>query len=120
MLNLSILVIDDDEIVHILTSSIIESINAKYTGSKCLNDARSALSQIADLKLILCDMNLPDGDGLSFMMESKKAHPNATFILMSAEQIPDDKKKLYPILPDLFLPKPFTANQLIEAIQSSR
>lgn len=112
-----ILVIDDDEVVHILTSNIIESINMKYSGAKCLNDARQALPNSSDLKLILCDMNLPDGDGLSFMMESKKSHPSITFILMSAEQIPDDKKKLYPILPDIFLSKPFTTNELIEAIQ---
>jgi DNA-binding NarL/FixJ family response regulator len=114
----SVVLIDDDSVVHIIATSILGTISINASSSTNLTDGLNLLNSLKQAPLaIFCDLNLPDGIGLSIIMPAKKLFPSTPFLIMSSEQIPEEILKDYTLLPDLFLPKPFTPNDLIEAIE---
>lgn len=115
-----ILVIDDDPVVLHLFNIFLNSIG-KYD----IIQANSIEEALEDFKkdkfdLIFCDMHLPDGDGLSFLMKSKKISNSTPIVIVSADRISDEIQKRCPLIPDYFLQKPFNTlniEQLIKEVE---
>ena len=81
-------------------------------------DAYQALAladQRLGISLLLTDINMPAMSGLELAERMTDRHPDVAMIVMSGRQFLDDSD-----LPDAghFLPKPFTARQLIDAIET--
>jgi two-component system, NtrC family, response regulator len=79
----NILIIDDEEKLRNLLSRIIklEGFSVKEAGD--LKTAKKMLEK--DLpEVILCDVKLPDGNGVDFILEIKKKHPSTEVILLTA------------------------------------
>ncbi len=84
-----ILIIDDEEKLRSLLARII-----KLEGLIVLEagDLRSALKtlQKEDADVVLCDVKLPDGNGVEFVKEFKSKYPSTEIILLTAYgNIPD-------------------------------
>ena len=84
-----VLIIDDEEKLRGLLSRIIklEGFDVKETGS-----ISAALKQLQKepADIILCDVKLPDGNGVDFVKEAKAKYPLAEIILLTAYgNIPD-------------------------------
>jgi two-component system, NtrC family, response regulator len=84
-----ILIIDDEEKLRSLLARII-----KLEGFAVLEagDLRSALKQLQkeDIDVVLCDVKLPDGNGVDFVHEMKSKFPLLEIILLTAYgNIPD-------------------------------
>jgi two-component system NtrC family response regulator len=85
----TILIIDDEEQLRKLLARIIslEGFTVKQTGT--LKSASDMLSRHT-VDIVLCDVKLPDGNGVNFVKEIKEKHPLAEVILLTAYgNIPD-------------------------------
>lgn len=78
-----ILVIDDEEPIRKLLARIIELEGYKVMTASCCSDALQQLRK-QQFDVILCDVFLPDGNGVDFILEIKKYSGDAAIILLTA------------------------------------
>ena len=78
-----ILVIDDEEPIRKLLARIIELEGYKVSTASCCSDALQQLRK-QQYDVILCDVFLPDGNGVDFIFEIKKYSSDAAIILLTA------------------------------------
>lgn len=86
---IQLLVIDDEAPIRMLLSRMIELEGYKVSQAA---DCRSALQLLRKqpFDIILCDVFLPDGNGVDFVSDIKKIVPNSEVILLTAHgNIPD-------------------------------
>lgn len=86
---IQLLVIDDEAPIRLLLSRMIELEGYKVSQAV---DCQSALQILRkqSFDVILCDVFLPDGNGVDFVCDIKKITPNAEVILLTAHgNIPD-------------------------------
>ena len=85
----TILLIDDEEGLRKLLARIIGLEGFKVEEAGTLKAAVDVLKRI-DIDVILCDVKLPDGNGVDFVKEAKSKHPLVEIILLTAYgNIPD-------------------------------
>jgi DNA-binding NtrC family response regulator len=78
-----VLIIDDEESLRKLTARIIRLEGYTVEEAGTLNAARSYLN-LHSPDLILCDVKLPDGNGVEFVKEIKNRFPSIEVILLTA------------------------------------
>lgn len=86
---IQILVIDDEDPIRNLLARMIELEGYKvWKASDCQSALKLLKAQPFDM--VLCDVFLPDGNGVDFIREIKKHRPEAEVILLTAHgNIPD-------------------------------
>lgn len=85
----TILIIDDEQTIRMLLSRILELEGYEVFQAK---DRASGLEMLKkhEVQVILCDVFLPDGNGVIMVPELKKIAPQANIILLTAHgNIPD-------------------------------
>ncbi|WP_343618879.1 sigma-54 dependent transcriptional regulator [Flavobacterium sp.] len=84
-----ILIIDDEEKLRSLLVRIIKSEGFEVFEAKDLKSGFKKLEQ-TDIDVVLCDVKLPDGNGVDFVQNIKSSFPLAEVILLTAfGNIPD-------------------------------
>lgn len=84
-----ILVVDDEEKLRKLLSRIIELEGVEVHQAENLKVAAKKLAQLP-IDVVLCDVKLPDGNGVAFVEQVKVTHPTVEIILLTAYgNIPD-------------------------------
>lgn len=84
-----ILVVDDEEKLRKLLSRIIELEGFEVHQAPDLKSATKKLAQVP-IDVVLCDVKLPDGNGVAFVEHIKLVHPTVEVILLTAYgNIPD-------------------------------
>lgn len=84
-----ILIIDDEEKLRTLMARIISLEGFEVTQAA---DCKSGLKKLAqnDTDVVLCDVKLPDGNGVDLVAKIKESHPAVEVILLTAYgNIPD-------------------------------
>lgn len=78
-----ILIIDDEDPIRNLLARMVEL--EGYHASKAA-DCRSALKMLETqhFEVVLCDVFLPDGNGVDFIFDIHKIQPDAAVILLTA------------------------------------
>ncbi|MHC1769131.1 MAG: sigma-54-dependent transcriptional regulator [Verrucomicrobiia bacterium] len=79
---LSILIVEDDPLLHRQIAATLEKLGADVTGAKDLGAARR-LAKDLDFEFVLLDLNLPDGFGMDLLREGAFSH-NAGVVIMTA------------------------------------
>ena len=79
----TVLVIDDEENMRHMLKTMLEKTNYSV---QCAGDGIEALQCMAEtgFDYILCDIKMPRMDGMAFLEEAVKKHPEKTYIMMSA------------------------------------
>ena len=78
-----ILVIDDEEPIRKLLARIIELEGYKVSTASCCSEALQQLRK-QQYDVILCDVFLPDGNGIDFIFDIKKYSNDSAIILLTA------------------------------------
>ena len=105
-----------------LRDSVVDIV--RYYSFDCLavGSGEEALAQVGDYRpdLILCDVMLPGIDGYGILLELQQQPELATipFIFLTAKSTYADIRKGMDLGADDYLTKPFTAEQLMEAIRN--
>jgi DNA-binding NarL/FixJ family response regulator len=113
------LVVDDHELIREAMRAALKQLDAEATVLEAA-DSRQAMPLIeenADLDLILLDLNLPDRDGFSVLVELRKSHPSVSVVVMSAQQDHDSVVKALNLGALGFIPKSATRKVILGALQ---
>jgi DNA-binding NtrC family response regulator len=119
---MNILVVEDDADLCVEIVEYLERRNHRVSGCTTVATARQALAEMAGraaLDGVICDVGLPDGDGLRLYIESVAQTPNCRWILMSGAH---DMERLRRVLKDLntrpvVLEKPLPLKLLCDALE---
>ncbi len=114
----TILIIDDDrDICEILEDYLKKQGYEVYIAFN-LNDARIMMKTI-NFDIVLCDVVLPDGNGIDFLREFSRKCMNLNIIMTSGNPDPHDTIKGLENFDFDFLAKPYNLANLNSAIKKS-
>jgi CheY-like chemotaxis protein len=122
----TILLVEDEELNRTLVKAVLsrsrnETVrDATILDASSLGAARERLNG-ADVDLILLDMNLPDGNGLTLARElANGGMPNGrtkpVVVAVTASVLPQDRAAALEAGCDGFLDKPYAAAELIAVV----
>lgn len=114
---MKILIVEDQQrLGHFLKQGLSEcAYTASWVGT-CA-EARDALAE-TNYDVIILDLSLPDGDGLSLLAEWRRAGFNEAVLILSARDTVEDRIKGLDIGADDYLPKPFSFDELLAHVRS--
>jgi two-component system, OmpR family, response regulator len=114
---LKALIVDDEIDVCFLLSSILRNKNLQTNYVNSIGEARSALLKDHP-SIVFLDNHLPDGFGINFIEEIKRLYPAIKIVMITAYDTTGDKEKAFQVGADHFIGKPFTRDNIFQAIES--
>ncbi|MDB5275516.1 MAG: response regulator [Ferruginibacter sp.] len=111
------LIIDDEIDICYLLSGILKQKGCLTNYVNNLADAVVALRNVAPAVVFL-DNHLPDGFGADFAAAIKKDYPGTKIIMITAYDTIEDRQQAIRNGVDLFIPKPFSKDAILNALAS--
>jgi FixJ family two-component response regulator len=112
-----VLVVDDEPMLIELVGDIIGS-GVEVIPAKNLGEARRIMAKQA-IELLVADVNLPDGNGMSLLAALRQQQPTASAIVITGAPSVDGAISAMRQGALDFVPKPFSAEQLNERVQNA-
>lgn len=112
----TVMVVDDDHLITRLVVGIMKTIGITQVYS--MNDPHQALDLVAEglggIDLIVCDLMMPEVDGLAVLKEARAIKPDIPFLMLTADGTSDSVKHAVELGVTAYMVKPFT----VEGLQS--
>src|SRR5215469_11014410 len=112
---LRVLVIEDDPPVRDACLDVARGMGFTATFADSLRSARAILPHPVDI--VLLDVRLPGGNGLSLLDEIRTRHPSAIVIIMTAYATVDSAVEALRTGAGDYLAKPFTLEELTSTLE---
>jgi DNA-binding NtrC family response regulator len=112
-----ILIIEDDEQVRVLAESVLRDAGYEVLAATAQEGAQALLNSDQSIDLVFVDVNL-GGDleaGLRIAQSARERRASLPVVYTTGQGVDDGKRALFAD-PYLFLPKPYTSEQLINSI----
>ena len=107
-----ILVVDDDKNTRRLFRAVLE--NAGYTVSAASDGAEALeLMDSEHIDLVVLDIMMPHMDGYEFTKALREVENNLPILMVSAKQLPEDKKKGFLVGTDDYMTKPIDEEEML-------
>lgn len=113
----TVLVVDDDADIRDLIVGQLRQENYRLLAAANLADLRQTLRD-EDVDLIVLDLNLPDGDGLSLCRELRADGSDVQIIMVTARGSAIDRVLGLELGADDYLTKPFEPRELLVRIRN--
>ena len=112
-----ILVVDDDKHTRQLFRAILE--NEHYTVSTAADGEKAlALMDSEHIDLVVLDIMMPRMDGYEFTKALREVENNLPILMVSAKQLPEDKKKGFFVGTDDYMTKPIDEEEMLLRIKA--
>ena len=112
-----ILVVDDDKNTRRLFRAVLE--NAGYTVSAASDGAEALdLMDSEHIDLVVLDIMMPHMDGYEFTKSLREVENNLPILMVSAKQLPEDKKKGFLVGTDDYMTKPIDEEEMLLRIKA--
>ena len=105
------LFIDDDKSLQLLASVMLNSKLFKVLGAENTKEADKILAE-NNIELIICDVMMPDEDGISYCLRLKRAGNRIPFLILSAVGDPRAIERGMQAGANQYLIKPFDVVEL--------
>jgi FixJ family two-component response regulator len=114
-----ILVVDDEQALLELVDDVVgRSLPCSIIGVRSITDAKKILAT-QPIELMVTDVNLPDGNGTSLLSALRQQQPEASAIVITGEATVDGVVTALRQGALDFLPKPFSAEHLIDRVSKA-
>lgn len=114
-----VLVVDDEPGLLELVNDVVGSqLNCKMISASNVAEARKILAS-EKIELLVADINLPDGKGTALLPALQKLHPNAGAIVITGQPSVDGAITALRDGAYDFLPKPFSADHLLDRVRGA-
>jgi CheY-like chemotaxis protein len=111
-----ILVVDDEAEIREITKTTLENYNYKVlTACDGIEALASYAQNLEEIKVVFVDIMMPEMDGLTTIRALLKMNPCVK--IMAVSGLTDNKKLIQSLGVETFLSKPYTVNQLLQALQ---
>ena len=112
-----ILVVDDDKNTRLLFKAILEDEN--YTVFTAFNGVEAMdIMDKNHIDLVVLDIMMPGMDGYEFTKSLREADNNLPILMVSAKQLPQDKKKGFLVGTDDYMAKPIDEEEMVLRIKA--
>ena len=111
----NILIVEDNRSLLCLLISEMKRNGYNAFGVMCSEDVNDSLPE-QKIHIAILDINLPEEDGLSLARRLRHTQPGIGIIIISARASPSDRIEGYHSGADLYLPKPFSTDELLAAV----
>jgi len=112
-----ILVVDDDKHTRQLLRAILE--NEHYTVSTAADGEKAlALMDSEHIDLVVLDIMMPHMDGYEFTKSLREVENNLPILMVSAKQLPEEKKKGFLVGTDDYMTKPIDEEEMLLRIKA--
>jgi len=113
----SVLVVDDNDIVRSYFAAILKQFNIENV---IVDNAKDAIDQCSHHKfdLVLMDIHMPEMDGMEAVKQIRKRHGEAApvIVALTADVVSDNREKIMQSGFDDFLAKPLSRRELIQTL----
>lgn len=112
-----ILVVDDDKSTRRLLRAVLEAEN--YTVTTAVNGAEAL--EVMDkehVDLVVLDVMMPEMDGYEFTEKLRSVDDNLPVLMISARQLPADKRKGFLVGTDDYMTKPIDEEEMLLRIKA--
>ena len=113
----NILVVDDDEYIRELTSTLLRNEGYRIVEA---SDGREALKKLGEEPIDLCvlDVMMPNMDGFEFCGAARKYYGNLPILMLTAKGEISQKIKGFDLGCDDYLTKPFEGAELVVRVRA--
>ena len=113
----SILVVDDDNNTRRLIRTVLEAANYSVTAAA---DGEEALRLMDEkhIDLAILDVMMSKMDGLTFTRLLRETNNDLPILMVSAKQLPEDRKKGFLVGTDDYMTKPFDEEELLLRVKA--
>lgn len=112
-----ILVVDDDKNTRILMKEILEEENYAVSTAADGNAALEVMDKV-HIDLVILDIMMPGMDGYEFTKLLRESQNELPILMVSAKQLPDDRKKGYRLGIDDYMSKPVDEEEMLLRIKN--
>lgn len=113
-----ILFLEDEPHLHSVLRRLARRQGWEVVSVESPSAAREVLEHVPEIDLILSDYALGQETSREFLSWARRTYPEIPCVLTSGTFVPEVEARVDELY-DLFLPKPFTAGQLRDAILSA-
>lgn len=112
-----ILVVDDDRNTRMLLKAVLEAENYSVLTA---SDGVKALQVLDEnhVDLVVLDVMMPNMDGYAFTKTLREGNDNLPILMISARQLPADKKKGFLVGTDDYMTKPIDEEEMLLRIRA--
>ena len=112
-----ILIIEDDNSYREFLKAILTHEGYK-TYQACNGKVGLKILDEQKISLIILDLMMPEMDGYSFLEEIRNSNVDIPVLIISAKDLPDDKKKAFKLGTDDYLTKPIDEEEMLLRIKA--
>lgn len=113
-----VLVVDDEQNMRHMLTFMLKKENYEVTSAKNGKEALDALDKEA-FDYILCDIRMPEMDGMAFLKAARKRHAEKTFIMMSAYGTVDTALEAIKEGAYDYISKPFKTDEVLFTLKKA-
>lgn len=114
-----VLIVDDEpSLVEVIDDMVGRGMGCRVVTASSVAQARQILAS-QPIELLVADLNLPDGDGMTLLPALREHQPNASAIVITGSPSVDGAIDALRGGAIDFVPKPFTQSHLVERIQKA-
>lgn len=112
-----IMVVDDDKNTRLFLKAVLESENYTVLTAENGEDAL-ALMDTNHVDLVVLDIMMPKMDGYEFTQALRESNNNLPILMVSAKQLPSDKKHGFMVGTDDYMTKPIDEEEMLWRIKA--
>lgn len=112
-----IMVVDDDKNTHLFLKAVLEAENYTVLTAENGEDAL-ALMDTNHVDLVVLDIMMPKMDGYEFTQALRESNNNLPILMVSAKQLPSDKKHGFMVGTDDYMTKPIDEEEMLWRIKA--
>ena len=113
-----IMVVDDDRNTRRLLQAVLEADGYKVLTAENGEDAL-ALMDSEYVDLVVLDIMMPQMDGYEFTRTLRETNNNLPVLMVSAKELPSDKKHGFLVGTDDYMTKPFDSGELLARVRAA-
>lgn len=112
-----ILVIDDDKSTRRLMQAVLEA-DGYTVLTACDGEQALALMDTEHVDLVVLDVMMPNMDGYEFTRELRQSNSELPILMVSAKQLPADRKQGFLVGTDDYMTKPVDTEEMLLRIRA--
>lgn len=112
-----ILIVDDDKNTRMLLKAVLEAENYSVSTAENGEDAL-AIMDVSHIDMVVLDVMMPKMDGYEFTKTLRQSDNNLPILMVSAKQLPADKKKGFLVGTDDYMTKPIDEEEMLLRIKA--
>jgi FixJ family two-component response regulator len=114
-----VLIVDDEpDVIELMRDLVVKQIDCRVSAASSLKEAKKALAD-GGADLLVIDLNLPDGDGMSLLPALRETLPAASAIIITGKPSVDGAISAIRGGAVDFIPKPFSAQHIVDRVRTA-